>query len=529
MAPNIPAFTHTPVEAIPTIVDRVRSTFFAHKTKPIEYRLVQLRKLYWGIKDNEDAIVEACRLDLGKPVFEAFLAEVGWVENDIVFTCNNLEKWAKDEKAPDIALMNAAVSPKIRSEPLGCVLVIGAYNFPVQLSLGPLIGAMAAGCTAVLKPSEGAPHTAAVLQKIIEDCLDPASYAVIQGAIPETTALLHQKWDKIFYTGNANVGTIIAKKAAETLTPVALELGGRNPAIITKNADARLAAKRLLWGKIMNAGQICLSQNYILVDNEVLPQVIEQMKVSMKEFFPNGVRHSEDYARIVSDRHFQRLKAMLDNTNGKILMGGTMDADDKFIEPTVVLVDDINDSLIKEESFGPFIPIIGVKDLDEAIRLANQVQSTPLATYPFGKKAETDRILRETRSGGASVNDAFFHGSIPTLSFGGVGESGTGAYRGKASFDCFTHKRSVTTTPSWAEALIAIRYPPYTGKLNRFKKMSSLTANFDREGRAKTSILGWLMSLGSLGGEGSGVLIRWFVVAVAAAGVRQYMDRRSKL
>ena len=253
---------------------------------------------------------------------------------------------------------------------------------------------MAAGCTAILKPSEGSPNTAAVMQRIIQDSLDPSAYAVVQGAIPETTALLDQKWDKIFYTGSANVGTIIAKKAAETLTPVALELGGRNPAIITKNADPKLAARRLLWGKILNAGQVCLSHNYTLVDKEILPTFIDQMKAAMQEFYPKGAKESPDYGRIVSDRHFQRLKAMLDNSNGKIIIGGTMDEKQKFIEPTVVLIDDVNDSLMKDESFGPLIPILAVNDLDEAIRTANNVQSTPLALYPFGNKDETAKSTK---------------------------------------------------------------------------------------------------------------------------------------
>ncbi|KAI9823143.1 MAG: hypothetical protein M1832_002586 [Thelocarpon impressellum] len=527
MDARVPPFVHTPVEKIQPLVDRTRRTFLAHKTKDVKYRLVQLRKLYWGLKDNEGALLEACRLDIGKQAFETFLTEINWVENDIVYTCNNLAGWAKDEKARDIPLTNLIVSPKIRNEPLGAVLVIGAYNFPVQLSLGPFIGAMAAGCTAILKPSEGAPNTAAVMQRIIEGHLDPAAYGVVQGAIPETTRLLEQKWDKIFYTGSAAVGTIIAKKAAETLTPVALELGGLNPAIISKNADARLAARRLLWGKVMNAGQVCLSHNYTLVDKEILPTFVEQLKLAMREFFPDGAKASPDYGRIASDRHFQRLKAMVDNSRGKIVVGGTMDAQERFIEPTVVLVQDIDDSMIKDESFGPLMPILAVDGLDEAIRTANAVQSTPLALYPFGNKAETTRILRETRSGGASVNDSYFHGSIPTLAFGGVGESGTGAYRGKASFDCFTHKRSVTSTPSWVESLIAIRYPPYAGKLSRMQRMNTLKPNFDRDGKASPGLVSYIMTLG--GGSAQSAVARYVLAAAAAFGVKKLLDKRSKL
>lgn len=349
-----------------------------------------------------------------------------------------------------------------------------------------------------------------MLQRIIENYLDPSCYGCVQGAIPETTALLHQKWDKIFYTGGANVGKIIAKKAAETLTPVTLELGGRNPAIVTKNADVRLAARRLLWGKFFNAGQVCISQNYILVDKEILPGFLAELKTAMNEFYPDGARASPDYGRIVNERQWRRLKNMIDESKGKILMGGTMVEAEKFMEPTVIQVDDLNDSLIKDESFGPLLPILPVDDLDQAIRIANEVQATPLALYPFGTKKETNRVLNEVRSGGASVNDSFFHGSIPTLAFGGVGESGNGAYRGRASFECFTHRRSVTTTPGWMEGLISIRYPPYAGKWAKAKKMNELKPNFDREGKVKTSLFRYLLTLGA--GSLTGGMSRFAII-----------------
>ena len=270
-------------------------------------------------------------------------------------------------------------------------LLFSAYNFPFQLSVGPFIGAIAAGCTAVLKPSENAPASAAVIEKIFRESLDPSAYAVVQGSVPEATALLEQKWDKIFYTGGAAVGTIVAKKAAETLTPVALELGGRNPAIVTKHADTRLAARRLLWAKLLNAGQVCISQNYTLVDKEVLPIFVEELRKALNEFYPRGAKASSDYSRIVNERQFKRLKKMLDETNGKILLGGTMDEADRFIEPTIIQVNDMNDSLLTEESFGPFLPLLAVENLDEAIRIANEIEDTPLGIYPFGTKAETDK------------------------------------------------------------------------------------------------------------------------------------------
>jgi beta-apo-4'-carotenal oxygenase len=358
---------------------------------------------------------------------------------------------------------------------------------------------------------------------IIEKYLDPSAYGVVQGGVAETTELLNQKWDKIFYTGSGTVGTIVAKKAAETLTPVTLELGGRNPAIITRNADPRIAARRLLWGKIFNAGQVCLSENYVLVDKEILPAFLAELKVAMKEFYPNGAKNSPDYGRIVNQRHFNRIKSMLDNSNGKILFGGSMDEEDNFIEPTVIQVDDVNDSLMKDEIFGPLLPIYPIEDLDEAIRIANEVSHTPLALYAFGKKDETDRVLRETLSGGASINDAYFHATIPTMPFGGVGESGQGSYRGQASFDSFTHRRSVTTTPSWMESLLTVRYPPYAaGKLAKFQKMSKLKPNFDRDGKVRSNVLQRVLSLG--GGDWKGSLGRYVILMLVAVGIRRYLE-----
>ena len=373
-----------------------------------------------------------------------------------------------------------------------------------------MVGAIAAGNTAVLKPSENAPNVAVVLQKIVASALDPSSFTIVQGGVAETSKLLDEKWDKIFYTGSATVGTIIAKKAAETLTPVTLELGGRNPAIVTKNADIRLAARRLLWGKLLNAGQVCISQNYTLVDREVLPSFVVEMKAALRDFYPNGVRSSPDYGRIINNRQWTRLKKMLDESKGKILMGGSTDEADRYIEPTVIQIDDFHEPLVMEESFGPIMPLLAVDNLDHAIRIANEVHSTPLGVYPFGNKTETDKVLRELRSGGASVNDALTHGTIPTLAFGGIGDSGQGAYRGRASFDCFSHRRSITTTPGWMERLLKVRYPPYEGKLVQYRRTSELKPNFDREGRVRFSWVRFLLSLGA--GNTKGGMVRYAIV-----------------
>ena len=336
---------------------------------------------------------------------------------------------------------------------------------------------------------------------------------MVQGGIPETTKLLEQKWDKIFYTGNATVGTIIAKKAAETLTPVTLELGGRNPAIVTKNADVRLAARRLLWAKTVNAGQVCTSQNYTLIDKEIVPGFIEELKSAMEEFFPSGVKSSEDFGRIVSGRQWTRLKKMVEETKGEVLIGGEMIESERYIAPTVILVDSPSDSLLTDESFGPLLPILPVNNLDEAIKIANEIHSTPLGLYPFGNKKDTDRALKEIRSGGASVNDGLFHSSMPTLAFGGVGDSGQGNYRGKASFDCFTHRRSIVTTPGWMEGLLAVRYPPFKGKVETFRKQTRKNPDFDRNGKVNFSLVTYVLTLGARSKTGG--LVRYALVLLS--------------
>lgn len=402
-----------------------------------------------------------------------------------------------------------------------------AFNFPIQLSFGPMIGAISGGNTVVLKPSENSPNSAAVMQKIMKESLDPDCYTCIQGSIPEMKVLLGEKWDKIFFTGSANVGKIITKAAAPNLTPVVLELGGRNPAIVTRKADMRLAARRLLWAKTMNAGQVCISQNYTLVDKEVLDSFVNELKAGLKEFFPNGPKASEDYGRMVNLGAFNRVKKMLDGTTGKIVAGGTMDADDLFIEPTVVVITDPEDSLMRDESFGPLLPVMGVDNLDQAIHIANQTHRTPLGVYAFGSKAETDKILASTTSGGASINDGMFHGTVGTLAFGGVGDSGSGSYRGKASFDCFVHHRSITHTPSWMESLLAARYPPFAGT-NKYEKLSGMLLkkpNFDRAGNTKLGWISWLFTLGT-GGLFRGALRASLLVGVAVA-LRLLMDRRT--
>lgn len=388
---KIPPFEPTSGDDIDSTTRQLRETFRSGKTKNLEWRLVQLRKLYWAIKDHYAVLNDSLRLDMRKSRHETALTEYDFCLGECLYMIKNLEKFAKDEAVADVPLTFALMKPRIRKEPLGMALIIGAYNFPFMLTISPLIGAIAAGCTAVIKPSEGAPATAMVVKKIVEAGLDRSAYAVVNGAVDETKHLLDIKWDKIFYTGGSQVGKIVATKAAETLTPYCLELGGKNPAFITRNADVKLAARRLGWGKTMNAGQVCLSHNYILADRAVVPSLVQAFKDTFKQFFPSGAKNSPDYSRIINIRHFQRLKKMLDGTNGQIVVGGETDEDQLYIEPSIVQVSTPNDIIIQEESFGPIFGILPYDTLDEAIAIANEVDPAPLSLFAFGSAAEAEK------------------------------------------------------------------------------------------------------------------------------------------
>ncbi|PKS07507.1 hypothetical protein jhhlp_006111 [Lomentospora prolificans] len=518
---DIGEFIHTPVDSIPALVGRLRSTFMSHKTKDVQYRLRQLRKLYWGICDLQSKFVEALNRDLGMSAFEAELTEIDFVLQDLSFVLKNLEKWVKEERVSGMNPAFFMLKHRVRKEPLGTCLVIGAYNFPVQLALGPCIGAIAAGNTVVLKPSESSPATAAVITTLFENYLDSDSYTVVNGAVEETTALLDQKWDKIFYTGSNRIGKIITKKAAETLTPVALELGGQNPAFVTRNSDVALAARRVLYGKVFNAGQICISTNYVLVDREVLPAFVDALKTAFQTYFPSGAKSSPDFARIVNQRQFLRIKKMIDESKGKIIIGGEMDESQLYIEPTVVLVDSKDDSMIVDETFGPAFSVLPVDNLDEAISIANEVYATPLSLATFGSDAENKKILDRVTSGGASINDAFVHASMSPAPFGGVGQSGSGCYRGKASFDTFSHARTIAQTPGWADGLFRVRYMPYSfKKLNQMPRPPRKNLGFDRDGNPIRGLKYWLGFVVSLGADGpKGALLRWLLVVVSAVAL----------
>lgn len=392
-----------------------------------------------------------------------------------------------------------------------------AFNYPFQLTFGPLIGAIAAGCTAVVKPSEMTPESARVTASIISR-LDPTCYATVLGAVEETTKLLELKWDKICYTGNSAVARIVAAAAAKHLTPTLLELGGLNPVIITSNADAKLAARRTVWTKIHNCGQICIAADYALVHPSAEAAFVEGYKASVAEFLPNGTYDPKNYGHIVNRRHFDRITGLLARSAGETVLGGQSDGEKLWIEPTLVRVDSPQDALLSEEIFGPILPYLLVDTTTEMCSLVAQIGDTPLAVYAFSNdKAEQEQILTTTRSGGATINDAMFHAVIQTVPFGGVGESGSGFYRGKHSFHAFTHRRSLANQPGWTESQLRVRYPPYSDALlNKFKRTSGLgSANFDREGKVyKVPVWKRLAFLGAAGVKGG--LLRYILTLLSA-------------
>ncbi|GAW21519.1 hypothetical protein ANO14919_110410 [Xylariales sp. No.14919] len=522
-------FEATSLEDIARVAVEARAAYASQKTKNVEWRLVQLRKLYWGITDYTPKFLDALKQDIGKPSTEALLGEISYLLSDLHLSLKKLKTWVKDDTDLDYPLTFAPLKPRIRKEPLGTVLIIGPYNYPLMLNIAPLVGAISAGCTAVIKPSESAPATAMVMKEVVEKYLDPGSFHVVNGTVPETTALLNEKWDKIFYTGNPAVARIVAKKAAETLTPVTLELGGRNPAFVSKAANLALAARRLLWGKTNNAGQVCMSHNYVCVEREVVDDFIKFLNASYNDFFPQGPKASPDYGSIINERQFDRLKNMLDTTRGKIVMGGETDKSELFIAPTAVLVDSIDDPMMTNESFGPIWSIYPVGDVKEAIKVMNKVDPTPLSLMTFGSKSENEQVLSHVTSGGATINDAYMHGSVSTLPFGGVGESGTGAYHGRASFDCFTHRRTVVATPNWIDRLLRVRYAPYSpAELRQYLWMNSHKPDFDRSGKQVRGLGYWLWIVLGLGGPtAKGALLRW--LAVLAAGYAYFTQSHHHL
>ena len=448
-------------------VAHLRSSFDSYRTRDIGWRLEQLRCLKTMVLEREADIFAALKQDLGKSTFESWVTETGFVVSDIDYAIKRLRAWMKPQKV-STPLINQPGSSAVHREPLGVILIIGAWNYPFQLVMSPLVGAIAAGNCTVVKPSEVSAETSAVVVRGICDYLDQDAIRVIEGGVPETTALLKERFDHIFYTGGRNVGRIVMEAAAKHLTPVTLELGGKNPCIVDCNVNLAVAARRIVWGKFLNAGQTCVAPDYVLVHEKVEPEFLDRMKSAVQQFYGANPKDSLDYPRIINERHFKRLKDLLDC--GEVVTGGETDRGERYIAPTILRDVPPNSPVMDDEIFGPILPVLTVSHVDEAISFIN-ARPKPLALYIFSQdKRLQQRVLQRTSSGGVCVNDVVVHVAVPELPFGGVGASGTGAYHGRASFETFSHRKSVLRKSMRVD--LPVRYPPYSvSKLKWIKRL----------------------------------------------------------
>ncbi len=451
---------------IPTLVKAQRAFFSSGKTRDVSFRIEALEKLRRVLIDREQDIAEALKKDFGKPFFESYTTEIGYVLGDIGHTIRGLKSWAKPRKVKTPLVLMPARS-EIHYEPFGCTLIIAPWNYPFQLQISPLIGAIAAGNTAILKPSEVTKHTQKFINDVLQEIYPPEYIAGVGGAIPETQQLLEEKFDLIFFTGSTRVGRIVMEKAARNLTPVVLELGGKSPCIVDENVDLKTAARRIVWGKFMNASQTCVAPDYICIHANIYEQFLTQLKSTIVEFYGENPKTSDSYARIVNEPHFDRLLGLIDKA--KLFHGGESDRSSRYIAPTILRDVSWTDKVMEDEVFGPIMPCFKYDNIDDLIKLIN-ARPKPLSFYLFTKnKNLQEKVLRAVPFGGASVNDCVVHLANPELPFGGVGESGMGAYHGQYSFEVFSHKKSVLRKPFALDA--TMRYPPYTPfnlKLIRF-------------------------------------------------------------
>lgn len=428
-------------------VERLRETFVSGRTRDVDWRRSQLKALSRMMSENESRIQDALAADLGRPRLEAWLADVQSVINEIEYLHKHLGKWAGGESV-GVPLIFQPARASVQYQPRGVVLVIAPWNFPVYLLVTPLAAALAAGNVVVCKPSELAPAASALLAELIPEYLDQDAFAVVEGGVEETTALLDERFDYILYTGNGAVGRIVAAAAAKHLTPTTLELGGKTPVIIDKDANLKQAVSRVAFAKWINAGQTCVAADHAYVHNDVHDEFVRLLVEEVGKRYGADPRQSRDFGRIVNERHTRRIAGLLDDGGfDEIAVGGDVDVDAGYVAPTVVTGVKPDAAMMAEEIFGPVLPVIGFDDISEPISRINQGEH-PLALYVFGR-ANADRVLAETTSGGACVNDAMSHVFPPGLPFGGVGGSGYGAYHGKWGFETFSHRRSVYRRPAF--------------------------------------------------------------------------------
>lgn len=443
-----------------------KAFFNTHKTKNLKFRKQQLKLLSKNIKNHENELLDALYKDLGKSKVEAYATEIGMLLKSIKLMRKELKNWSKT-KQTDTPLYLFPTKSYIKKEPYGTVLIIGPFNYPVQLVFEPLIGAIAAGNTAIVKPSELTPHVAIVIKDIIEDTFDEAYVSVVEGGIEETQTLLSLPFDYMFFTGSEKVGKIVYETAARKLIPVTLELGGKSPVIVDDTANIKVASERISFGKFTNAGQTCVAPDYILVQRKVKNDLIKALKKTITEFYGENIEKSPDFGRIVNQKHFNRLNDLIQIHKDNVVFGGNSSKEDLYIEPT--LLDNItNDNkIMKEEIFGPILPIITYDNFDEVLEII-QSKSKPLSLYLFSEDENmTHRVVEELSFGGGAINDTLMHLANPNLPFGGVGSSGIGQYHGKYSFDTFSHMKSYTFKSTRLES--SLFFPPYKGKFKYIK------------------------------------------------------------
>ncbi|MDX3641392.1 aldehyde dehydrogenase family protein [Streptomyces sp. MB09-02B] len=435
---------HTP-EQPADVVARLRATFRTGRTRPVEWRTGQLRRLRAMLTERGADLAAALKADLGKSSTEAYRTEIDFTVREIDHTLDHLDGWLHPEPAPVPAHLGADATAWTRYDPLGVVLVIAPWNYPAQLLLAPVVGALASGNAVVAKPSELAPATSAALAELLPAYLDADAVAVVEGGVSETTALLAERFDHVFYTGNGTVGRIVMRAAAEHLTPVTLELGGKSPVFVDRGTDLDVVADRLARGKFLNAGQTCVAPDYVLTDPETAAALETALVRAVDALYGADPAASPEYGRIVNERHFDRLSALLDS--GRTVVGGGSDRTGKYIAPTVLADVDPKSPVMQEEIFGPILPIVTVSGLDEAIGFIND-RDKPLALYVFSESGETrDRIAAETSSGGLGYGLPLAHLTVSDLPFGGVGESGMGNYHGRYSIETFSHRKAVLNKP----------------------------------------------------------------------------------
>lgn len=438
----------------------------------MEYRVAQLEALGRFLEEKKQDILEATALDMRKPPFEAEFSEVLLCKNELNEALNNLSRWMKD-KHVDKNLATQLDSAFIRKDPYGVVLIIGPWNYPIYLLLVPLIGAIAAGNCVIIKPSELTKNSEKLIEEVLPKYLDKDCFAVVTAGVEETTRLLENKFDYIFFTGSPSVGRIIMTAAAKHLTPVTLELGGKNPCYVSDTCDVQNVARRVVWGRFFNAGQTCIAPDYVLCSVEMQEKLIPALREAITEFYGSEPRNSPDFGRIVGDKQFRRVQALL--SSGRVAIGGQTDEKERYIAPTVLVDVKPSDPAMQEEIFGPILIIITVANIDEAIDFINS-RERPLVVYAFSSNSkEVNQVLERTSSGGFCGNDTLMHVTLTSLPFGGIGSSGLGMYHGQFTFDTFTHHRGCLQRSTGLEPINTLRYPPYsTHKMDLVRTATSV-------------------------------------------------------